>query len=116
MRSPIGSKGHQAVDGAHVGHGVAVVVREAVVEFQTVRGVNGDEPPPAAGLLPLGAGHEVAGLAAGDKLVLLERGRPGGRAPPALKLARVFPDLPDALHAGVELGDHGEAQGLEILD
>jgi hypothetical protein len=118
VRSPIADRleRHYAVGRSQVAHRIAVLIGETVVELEAVRGLDVGDPPPAAALLTLGPRHVVVDLAAGHELVLLEGRRPGGRAPPALQLARVFPDLPYPLDGGVELGDEGEAERLGILD
>ena len=66
-------------------------------------------------LVALGPGHVVFDTAAGSQVVLRERGGVGRRAPPALELARIGPQLPDAIRGGVELGVEGHGQGLRVL-
>src|SRR5206468_7625376 len=105
----------RAADRRDLRAGCALVVGETVVELQPVRFVDRGDLPPATGLRAVRAGHEVAGPAADLEVVLLERRRPGRRAPPALELARVLPDPPDALEHGVVLGDDREGQRLGVL-
>ena len=76
------------------GVGLAGVVGEPVFELEPVRGVDREHAPPAVGLVPLGAGHEVGDVAAGGEIVVDERRRVRRRAPPPLELARVLPQLP----------------------
>jgi hypothetical protein len=57
----------------------------------------------------------VLDAAAGLQVVLGQGGGVGRRAPPAIELARIRPQLPHALGWGVELGVEGQAQGPGIL-
>ena len=79
--------------------GRAVVVREPVDEDEPMRRLGLDDVPEAARLVAGRPGHVVLDMAAGREVVGGERGGVGGRAPPALELARIGPQLPDALRA-----------------
>src|SRR5689334_8759496 len=65
-------------------------------------------------LVVLGPGHDVAALSPGLELVAWEGHRERLRTPPALELARVRPEVPEALGCGVEVGDHRHRQVLYI--
>ena len=79
---------------------------------EPARRIDLDDLPVALRLVALGPGHVVLDAAAGREVVRGEGGGVGRRAPPALELARVGPQLPDALGRGVELGVEGHGQGL----
>ena len=78
-------------------------------------GGDGDDAPPAVRRIPLGAGHEVRAERAGREVVVDEGGGVGRRAPPALELARVAPQLPRALGGDVVLRGHRHREPLGVL-
>ena len=89
-----------------------VLVGEPVEEDESARRVDLDDVPEAVRLIAATAGHVVLDAAAGRQVVAGERRRIGGRTPPALELARIGPQLPDALGRGLELGGRGSSSGL----
>ena len=84
--------------------GLAGVVGEPVLQLEPVRRRRRRAPPTSPWLVALGPGHEVGDPPARREVVVDDRGRVGRRAPPALELARVGPQLPGPLDGGVELG------------
>src|SRR5260370_27754906 len=71
--------------------------------------------PVAVRLLARGPGHVVLDATAGRQIVFGEGGRVGRRPPPALELARIRPQLPNALDRGIEFGLNGQGEPLGIL-
>ncbi len=92
-----------------------VVVGEAVEEDEPARRIGLEDVPVAARLVAARPGHVVLDAAAGRQVVGGEGGGVGRRTPPALELARIGPQLPDALGRGVELGGQGHGQGVGVL-
>ena len=92
-----------------------VVVGEPVDEDEPARRIGLDDVPEAARLVAGRPGHVVLDVAAGSQVVGGEGGGVGRRTPPALELARIGPELPDALGRGVELGGQGHGQGVGVL-
>ena len=84
-------------------------------EDEPARRIGLDDVPVAVRLVAGRAGHVVLDAAAGGQVVAREGRRVGRRTPPALELARIGPELPDALGRGVELGGQGHGQGLRVL-
>src|SRR5207237_1261940 len=82
---------------------------------EPMRRIDLEDLPVAARLVALGTGHVVLDAAAGHQVVLGEGGGVGRRAPPALELARIGPQLPHALGTRVKLGLQGHGQRLRIL-
>ena len=92
-----------------------VVVGEPVAERDPARRIGLEDVPEALGLVARGSGHVVLDAAAGREVVRGHGRRVGRRAPPALELARVGPQLPDALGRRGELGRQGHREGLGVL-
>src|SRR5688572_3344190 len=80
-----------------------------------MRGLHPLDHPVAFRLVTLGFGHVVLHAAAGPQVVHRECGRVHGWPPPALELAWVRPELPDALRRGLELRVQCHRQRLGIL-
>src|SRR2546423_601028 len=71
--------------------------------------------PVAVRLVARGPGHVVLDATAGRQIVFGERGRIGRRPPPALELARIRPQLPNALDRRIEFGLNGQGEPLGVL-
>ena len=95
--------------------GVPSSLREPVDEDESTRRIGLDDVPEAARLVAGRPGHVVLDVAAGRQVVGGEGGGVGRRTPPALELARIGPQLPDALRRRVELGGQGHGQGVGVL-
>jgi len=65
-------------------------------------------------LVARGPGHVVRDATAGRQIVFGEGGRVGRRPPPALELARICPQLPNALDRCIEFGHNGQGEPLGI--
>src|SRR5215208_1634373 len=92
-----------------------VLVGEAIGELERSGRVDRRHPPPAARPLAPWAGHDEGHLTAGRHVVLLHGRRVGRRAPPALELPWVGPQLPHPLDRGIELGDQEQAHAVHVL-
>ena len=101
--------------GCHARHRLAVVAGETVCELESPRLVDRFDPPPTVRRVAAGTRHEVARLAADHEIVARERRWVRRRAPPALELARILPELPDLLRRGRKVGHHRERQVLCVL-
>ena len=82
---------------------------------EPVRRIDLEDVPVAVRLVAGRPGHVVLDAAAGREVVRREGRRVGRRAPPALELARIGPQLPDALGRRVEFGGQGHGQGVGVL-
>ena len=113
--APIGSIVTRALVAREVVVRRPVLVREPVDEDEPTRRIGLDDVPEAVRPVAAGSGHVVLDAAAGRQVVGGEgRGVRRG-TPPALELARIGPELPDALRRCVELGGQGHGQGVGIL-
>src|SRR3569833_2006206 len=88
---------HARGDQRQVVVGRAGWVREPVTEHESMWCMDLDDLPVAVMLVALGPRHVVLDAAAGYELVSGECGGVVRWAPPALPLARIGPELPDAL-------------------
>src|SRR5438128_2625363 len=94
--------------------GRAVRVAAGVAEENATRRLDLEDVPVAVRLVARGPGHLVLDATAGRQIVFGEGGRVGRRPPPALELARIRPQLPNALDRCIEFGlnDQGEPPGI----
>ena len=99
----------------YVGVRRAILVGETVADEEGARGIHLLDVPVGVWLIAVRPGHVVLHAAAGPQLMLRDGGGVGRRAPPALELARIGPQLPDALGGGVELCVESQAQRLRVL-
>ena len=81
----------------HVGVRRAILVGETVADHKGTRGIHMLDLPVGVWLIAVRPGHVVLHAAAGPQLLLGDGGGVGRRAPPALELARIGPQPPDAL-------------------
>src|SRR5260370_17095080 len=95
--------------------GRAVRVVTAVAEENATRTLDLEDVPVTVWLVARGAGHVVLDATAGRQIVLGEGGRVGRRPPPALELARIGPQLPNALDRCIEFGLNRQGEPLGIL-
>ncbi len=91
--------------------GRPVLVREPVDEDEPARRIDLDDVPEAVRLVAARSGHVVLDVAADREVVLREGGGLGRGTPPALELARIGPQLPDARRRRVELGGQASWSG-----
>ena len=118
MTVPPPSRSVSVTTNGHHGHLVvrrAAVVGEPVRELESARRLDRHDLPPAVVLLALGAGHEVGDPAARSEVVVDDGGGIRRRAPPALELPRVGPQLPRPLDRRVELGGDRSSSGPRVL-
>src|SRR5207249_8355691 len=99
----------------HVRVGRAVRVGKAVAQENTTRRLDLEDVPVAVRLVARGPGHVVLDATAGRQIVFGEGGRVGRRPPPALELARIRPQLPNALDRCIELGLDRQGQPTGVL-
>ena len=90
-------------------------LRKPSLDDEPTRWRDLDDVPEALGLVAFRRGHVVLDAAPRSEVVLREGGGVVRRAPPALELARIGPQLPDALGRRVELGVQGHGQGVGVL-
>src|SRR6202171_780483 len=95
--------------------GRAVRVGYAAAQENATRRLDFEDVPVAMRLVARGAGHVVLDATAGRQIMFGEDGRVGRRPPPALELARIRPQLPDALDRCIEFGLNGQGEPLGIL-
>src|SRR4029077_2600628 len=90
--------------------GRAVSVGAGVAEEKATGRLDLEDVPVARGLLAHWSGHVVFDASAGRQVVLGERGRVARRPPPALELARIRTQLPNALDRCIEFGHNGQGE------
>src|SRR5205823_15128565 len=99
----------------HVRVGRAVGVGTAGAEENATRRLDLEDVPVAVRLVARGPGHVELDATAGREIVFGEGGRVGRRPPPALELARIRPQLPNALDRCIEFGLNGQGEPLGSL-
>src|SRR5207253_10453826 len=92
-----------------------VRVREPVAEDESMRRVGLQDLPIPVVLVALRADHLVHDVAATLELVLCDGSGVARRAPPALELTRIGPQLPHPLGRGSELSFDGHREPLRIF-
>src|SRR5204863_5265310 len=95
--------------------GRAVRVGYAAAQENAVWRLDLEDVPVAVRLVARAPGHVVLDATAGRQIVFGEGGRVGWRPPPALELARIRPQLPNALDRCVEFGLDGQGEPLGLL-
>src|SRR5438132_5089446 len=86
-----------------------------VAEENATRRLDLEDVPVAMRPVARGPGHVELNATAGCQIVFGEGGRVGRRSPPALELARIRPQLPNALDRCIEFGLNGQGEPLGIL-
>jgi len=89
---------------------VVVLVDDCVPKDKFPRRINLENLPRALGQLALRSGQVVLDTAAGTQIERRHRRRVVRRTPPALELARICPELPDALRGCVKFGRKSQGQ------
>src|SRR5207249_11924480 len=92
--------------------GRAIRVGTAVAKQQAMRPLDLENVKVAVILLAGGPGHLVLDATAGRQIVFGEARWVRRRPPPALELARLRPQLPDALDRCIAFGLHGPGDPL----
>src|SRR5437899_8863256 len=86
-----------------------------VAEENATRRLDLEDVPVAMRLVAGGPGHVELDATVGRQIVFGEGGRVGRRPPPALELARIRPQLPNALDRCIEFGLNGKGEPLGSL-
>src|SRR5207245_3993314 len=95
--------------------GRAVRVGYAAAQENATRRLDLEDVPVAVWLVARGPGHVVLDATAGRQIVFGEGGGVGRRPPPALELARIRPQLPNALDRCIEFGLNGQGEPVGIF-
>src|SRR5439155_1040216 len=93
----------------------AVRVGTAAAQDNATGRVDVEDVPVAVRLIACGPGHVVLDTTARRQIMFGEGGGVSRRPPPALELARIRPQLPNALDRCIELGLNGQREPLGIL-
>src|SRR5207253_1797924 len=92
-----------------------VRVGYAAAQENATRRLDLQDVPVAVRLVARAPGHVVLDATAGRQIVFGEGRRVGRWSPPALELARIGPQLPDALDRCIEFGLNGQRELAGIL-